>query len=66
MANVVKKHRISSALAQKMVHKAVAKAKKLVWAIGVSGGAAVQNDIDCATAALALVSDAMPSGLTKD
>jgi len=26
----------------------------------------VQNDIDCATAALALVSDAMPSGLTKD
>src|SRR2546427_872912 len=39
---------------------------EIVGAIGVSGAPTVQNDIDCATAALALVSDAMPSGLTKD
>src|SRR3989454_12702383 len=41
-------------------------AGETVGAIGVSGAPTVQNDIDCATAALALVSDAMPSGLTKD
>src|SRR3989475_8672457 len=39
---------------------------EVVGAIGVSGAPTVQNDVDCATAALALVSDAMPSGLTKD
>ena len=32
---------------------------KLVGAIGVSGAPTVQNDIDCARAALALVSDAV-------
>ena len=42
MANVVRKHSISSELAQKMVD------------------AAVQNDVDCATATLALVPDAVP------
>ena len=31
---------------------------EVVGAIGISGAPAVQNDIDCATAALALVSDA--------
>ena len=31
---------------------------EVVGAIGVSGAPAVQNDVDCATAALALVSDA--------
>jgi uncharacterized protein GlcG (DUF336 family) len=144
MANVVKKHSISSELAQKMVDKAVAKARELgvsenvailddggnlkafyrmdgapilcieiaqnkaytalfgvpthdlfnfiqtdpsllagmptlprmaawgggfpikvdgeiVGAIGLSGAPTVQNDIDCATAALALVSDALPT-----
>ena len=33
---------------------------EVVGAIGVSGAPAVQNDIDCASAALALVSDAVP------
>ena len=36
---------------------------EIVGAIGVSGAPAVQNDIDCAGAALALVSDAVPAGL---
>jgi uncharacterized protein GlcG (DUF336 family) len=34
---------------------------EVVGAIGVSGAPAVQNDVDCARAALALVSDAAPS-----
>jgi uncharacterized protein GlcG (DUF336 family) len=33
---------------------------EIVWAIGLSGAPTVQNDIDCARAALALVSDAVP------
>ena len=131
MANVVKKHSISSELAQKMVDAAVAKARELgvtenvailddggnlkafsrmdgasalfgvptqdffdfiqrdpsllagiptlarvaawggglpikvngevVGAIGLSGAPTVQNDVDCASAALALVSDAVPA-----
>src|SRR6202790_1262633 len=40
MANVVKKHSISFELAQKMVHKAVAKAKE----IGVSENVAILDD----------------------
>ena len=36
---------------------------EIVGAIGVSGAPAVQNDIDCAGAALALLSDAVPAGL---
>ena len=35
---------------------------EVVGAIGVSGAPAVQNDVDCARAALALVSDAVPVG----
>src|SRR5882724_5894111 len=35
---------------------------KVVGAIGLSGAPTVQNDIDCARAALALVPDAVPSG----
>jgi uncharacterized protein GlcG (DUF336 family) len=35
---------------------------ELVGTIGVSGAPKVQNDIDCALAALALVSDAAPVG----
>jgi uncharacterized protein GlcG (DUF336 family) len=35
---------------------------EIVGAIGVSGAPMVQNDVDCATAALALVSDAVPVG----
>src|SRR6266481_5405682 len=122
MTNVIKKHSISSELAQKMMNAAVAKARELgvsenvtilddggnlkafsrmdgapiptiemaqnkaytallgvstqarmaawgggftikvdgeiVGAIGVSGAPTVQNDVDCARAALALVSDA--------
>jgi uncharacterized protein GlcG (DUF336 family) len=148
MANVIKKHSISSELAQKMVDKAVAKARELgvtenvailddggnlkafcrmdgasiptieialnkaytalfgvstqdffnfiqrdpsllagipalarvtawgggfpikvdgeiVGAIGLSGAPTVQNDVDCASAALALVSDAAPGGLNR-
>ena len=34
---------------------------EVVGAIGVSGAPTVQNDIDCARAALALVSDAVPA-----
>ena len=33
---------------------------EIVGAIGVSGAPTVQNDVDCAKAALALVSDAVP------
>ena len=35
---------------------------ELVGAIGVSGAPAIQNDVDCASAALALISDAVPVG----
>jgi uncharacterized protein GlcG (DUF336 family) len=35
---------------------------EVVGAIGVSGAPVVQNDVDCAKAALALVPDAMPTG----
>ena len=38
---------------------------EVVGAIGVSGAPAVQNDVDCARAALALVSDAVPAGLNR-
>ncbi|PYR81451.1 MAG: hypothetical protein DMF87_05270 [Acidobacteria bacterium] len=33
---------------------------EIVGAIGLSGAPTVQNDIDCASAALALVSDLVP------
>src|SRR6202011_6412900 len=36
---------------------------EIVGAIGLSGAPTVQNDIDCAMAALTLVADAVPSGL---
>ena len=35
---------------------------EVVGAIGLSGAPAVQNDVDCARAALALISDAVPAG----
>src|SRR6202158_4543960 len=35
---------------------------EIVGAIGLSGAPTVQNDVDCASAALALVSDAVPIG----
>src|SRR5438270_13821875 len=35
---------------------------EVIGAIGVSGAPVVQNDVDCASAALALVSDAVPGG----
>src|SRR6266481_4227540 len=35
---------------------------EIVGAIGLSGAPTVQNDVDCATAALALVSDSLPVG----
>src|SRR6185503_12336352 len=35
---------------------------EVVGAIGISGAPTVQNDVDCARAALALVSDALPGG----
>jgi uncharacterized protein GlcG (DUF336 family) len=38
---------------------------ELVGAIGVSGAPAVQNDVDCARAALALVSDAASAGQNR-
>src|SRR6202163_4450422 len=38
---------------------------EIVEIIGVSGAPMVQNDVDCATAALALVSDAVPGGLNS-
>ena len=34
---------------------------EIVGAIGVSGGPMVQNDVDCARAALALIPEAMPA-----
>jgi uncharacterized protein GlcG (DUF336 family) len=34
---------------------------EIVGAIGISGAPAVQNDVDCAQAALALVSDVVPA-----
>ena len=37
---------------------------EIVGAIGLSGAPTVQNDVDCAKAALALVSDAVPSTTT--
>jgi uncharacterized protein GlcG (DUF336 family) len=39
---------------------------ELVGTIGVSGAPKVQDDIDCASAALALVSDAAPVGRTGE
>src|SRR6266853_5524482 len=36
---------------------------EIVGAIGLSGAPTVQNDVDCARAALALVSDAAPGGV---
>jgi len=38
---------------------------ELVGAIGVSGAPTVQNDVDCARAALALVSDAASAGQNR-
>jgi uncharacterized protein GlcG (DUF336 family) len=38
---------------------------EVVGAIGVSGAPAVQNDVDCARAALALISDAVASGASR-
>jgi len=38
---------------------------EVVGAIGVSGAPAVQNDIDCARAALTLVSESVPAGLNS-
>jgi uncharacterized protein GlcG (DUF336 family) len=38
---------------------------ELVGAIGVSGAPTVQNDVDCATAALALVSDAVAAAVNR-
>ena len=38
---------------------------EVVGAIGVSGAPMVQNDVDCARAALAFVSDAVPGGLNS-
>jgi uncharacterized protein GlcG (DUF336 family) len=35
---------------------------QVVGAIGLSGAPTVQNDVDCARAALAIVSDALPGG----
>lgn len=70
MVNVVKKHSISSELAQKMVDAAVAKAREIgvsenvailddgrnLKAFGrMDGAPTVQNDVDCAQAALALL-----------
>src|ERR1700681_3965580 len=39
---------------------------EIVGAIGVSGAPTVQNDVDCARAALALVPDAVPAGLNPN
>jgi uncharacterized protein GlcG (DUF336 family) len=36
--------------------------EEIVGAIGISGAPAVQNDVDCAQAALALLPDAVPAG----
>jgi uncharacterized protein GlcG (DUF336 family) len=38
---------------------------EIVGAIGLSGAPTVQNDIDCARAALTLVSEAVPAGLKE-
>src|ERR1700682_2067356 len=38
--------------------------REIVGAIGVSGAPTVQNDVECARAALALVPDAVPKGAT--
>ena len=38
---------------------------EIVGAIGVSGAPTVQNDVDCATAALALVSDAATGAVNR-
>src|SRR6266478_1155507 len=38
---------------------------EIVGAIGLSGAPAVQNDVGCARAALALLSDAVPDGLNR-
>jgi uncharacterized protein GlcG (DUF336 family) len=38
---------------------------ELVGAIGVSGAPTVQNDVDCATAALTLVSDAVAAAVNR-
>jgi uncharacterized protein GlcG (DUF336 family) len=38
---------------------------EIVGAIGVSGAPAVQNDVDCARAALALISDAASAGQNR-
>ena len=38
---------------------------EVVGAIGVSGAPTVQNDVDCATAALALVSDAVAGAVNR-
>jgi uncharacterized protein GlcG (DUF336 family) len=39
---------------------------EIVGAIGLSGAPTVQNDVDCARAALALVSDMVPGGLSPE
>jgi len=38
---------------------------EVIGAIGVSGAPAVENDVDCARAALALVSESVPGGLNS-
>ena len=38
---------------------------EIVGAIGLSGAPSVQNDVDCARAALALVSEAVPHGASR-
>ena len=38
---------------------------ELVGAVGVSGAPTVQNDVDCATAALALISDAVAAAVNR-
>ena len=48
MTNVVKKHSISSELAQKMVDATEAKAGEIVGAIGLSGAPTVQNAVAAA------------------
>jgi uncharacterized protein GlcG (DUF336 family) len=39
---------------------------EIVGAIGLSGAPTVQNDVDCAQAALALVSDAVAGELKRN
>ena len=39
---------------------------EVVGAIGLSGAPAVQNDVDCAKAALALIPDAIPGTITEE